>query len=203
MEGFISVFDMLKIGVGPSSSHTLGPWRAAEKFLNELRKRTLFDNVNSIQVDLYGSLSLTGKGHATDLALMLGLSGADPEYIPIESIDVIITAIKNKKEIYLGNEMIIPFCYETDIVFNRNFLPFHANGLIFTAKTDTETFSETYYSIGGGFVVKEGEEDKTDEITKTFPFPIEKADELLAFCKAENKSISEIVYENEKTMRSE
>ncbi len=84
-----------------------------------------------------------------------------------------------------------------------NFLPFHANGLIFTAKTDTETFSETYYSIGGGFVSKEGEEDKTDEITKTFPFPIEKADELLAFCKAENKSISEIVYENEKTLRSE
>ena len=203
MEGFISVFDMLKIGVGPSSSHTLGPWRAAEKFLNELRKRNLFDNVIGIKVDLYGSLSLTGKGHATDLALMLGLSGADPEYIPIESIDVIITAIKNKKEIYLGGEMIIPFCYETDIVFNRNFLPFHANGLIFTATTDTETYSETYYSIGGGFVVKEGEEDKTDQITQTFPFPVEKADELLAYCKSENKSISEIVFENEKTLRSE
>lgn len=203
MEGFISVFDMLKIGVGPSSSHTLGPWRAAEKFLEELRKKNLIDNVIGIRVDLYGSLSLTGKGHATDLAVMLGLSGADPEYIPVESIDVIISAIKNKKEIFLGNEIIIPFCYETDIVFNRNFLPFHANGLIFTATTDSETFSETYYSIGGGFVVKEGNEDKTDEITQTFPFPIEKADELLAYCNTENKSISEIVYENEKTLRSE
>ncbi len=199
----ISVFDMLKIGVGPSSSHTLGPWRAAEQFLKELRNRNLIDNIIGVKVDLYGSLSLTGKGHATDLAVMLGLSGADPEYIPVESIDVIISAIKNKKEIFLGNEILIPFCFETDIVFNRNFLPFHANGLTFTAKTDTETYSETYYSIGGGFVVKEKEDNHKEEILHTFPFPVEKADELLAFCKAENKKISEIVYENEKTMRSE
>ena len=128
----ISVFDMLKIGVGPSSSHTLGPWRAAEQFLVEIRNRNLIDHVNRITVDLYGSLSLTGKGHATDLAVMLGLSGADPEYIPVESIDVIISAINNKKEIFLGNEIIIPFDPEKDIVFNRNFLPFHANGLTFT-----------------------------------------------------------------------
>lgn len=194
---------MLKIGVGPSSSHTLGPWRAAEQFLKELRSRNLIDSVIGVKVDLYGSLSLTGKGHATDLALMLGLSGADPEYIPVESIDVIISAIKNKKEIFLGNEIIIPFCFETDIVFNRNFLPFHANGLTFTAKTDNETFSETYYSIGGGFVVKEQEDHQKEEILHTFPFPVEKADELLAFCLSENKKISEIVYENEKTMRSE
>ena len=79
----ISVFDMLKIGVGPSSSHTLGPWRAAEQFLKELSNRNLIDTIISIKVDLYGSLSLTGKGHATDLAVMLGLSGADPEYIPV------------------------------------------------------------------------------------------------------------------------
>ena len=199
----ISVFDMLKIGVGPSSSHTLGPWRAAEQFLKELRERNLIDTVIGVKVDLYGSLSLTGKGHATDLAVMLGLSGADPEYIPVESIDVIISAIKNKKEIFLGNEILIPFCFETDIIFNRNFLPFHANGLTFTAKTDTETYSETYYSIGGGFVVKEKEDHHKEEILHTFPFPIEKADELLAFCAQENKKISEIVYENEKTMRSE
>ena len=83
MEECISVFDMLKIGVGPSSSHTLGPWRAAERFLGELRANAKFELVNYIKVDLYGSLSLTGKGHATDLAIMLGLSGQDPEYIPI------------------------------------------------------------------------------------------------------------------------
>jgi L-serine dehydratase len=199
----ISVFDMLKIGVGPSSSHTLGPWRAAEQFLQELRKRNLIDQVIGVKVDLYGSLSLTGKGHATDLALMLGLSGADPEYIPVESIDVIISAIKNKKEIFLGNEILIPFSSDTDIVFNRNFLPFHANGMTFTATTDTETYSETYYSIGGGFFVKEQEDHQKEALLHTFPFPTEKADELLNFCRIENKKISEIVFENEKTMRSE
>lgn len=201
----ISVFDMLKIGVGPSSSHTLGPWRAAEQFLAEIRERNMIDNINRIKVDLYGSLSLTGKGHATDLAVMLGLSGADPEYIPVESIDVIITAIKNKKEIFLGNEIIIPFDFEKDIVFNKNFLPFHANGLTFTVYTDNEEYSSTFYSIGGGFVVKEDREHSKEnkEIKGTFPYPIDKAAELLAFCQKENKKVSEIVYENEKSMRFE
>ena len=86
MEECISIFDMLKIGVGPSSSHTLGPWRAAERFLNELKNNDLFQKTNRIQVNLYGSLSLTGKGHATDFAIMLGLSGQNPEYIPIENL---------------------------------------------------------------------------------------------------------------------
>lgn len=199
----ISVFDMLKIGVGPSSSHTLGPWRAAERFLNEVREQKLIDNIIRVKVDLYGSLSLTGKGHATDLAVMLGLSGADPEYIPVESIDVIISAIKNKNEIFLGNEIIIPFHPETDIVFNRNFLSFHANGLTFTVYTENKEFSSTFYSIGGGFVVKEKEDNHLEEIKCAFPYPVDKASELLDFCHKENKSISQIVFENEKSMRSE
>ncbi|MBN9284886.1 MULTISPECIES: L-serine ammonia-lyase [Flavobacterium] len=201
----ISVFDMLKIGVGPSSSHTLGPWRAAEQFLVEIRNHNLIDHINRIKVDLYGSLSLTGKGHATDLAVMLGLSGADPEYIPVESIDVIISAIKNKKEIFLGNEIIIPFDTETDIVFNKNFLPFHSNGMTFTVYTDSQEYSATFYSIGGGFVVKEQAEENIEKetIKRTFPFPIDKAEELLTYCQAEQKKISEIVYENEKSMRTE
>lgn len=199
----ISVFDMLKIGVGPSSSHTLGPWRAAEKFLAEVRSKNLMDNINRVKVDLYGSLSLTGKGHATDLAVMLGLSGADPEYIPVESIDVIISAINNKNEIFLGNEILIPFHVNTDIVFNRNFLPFHANGLTFTVFTDKEEFTSTFYSIGGGFVVKEEEDSNKSQIKCAFPFPIDKATELLEYCQKENKKISEIVFENEKSMRSE
>jgi L-serine dehydratase len=199
----ISVFDMLKIGVGPSSSHTLGPWRAAEKFLAEVRSKNLMDNINRVKVDLYGSLSLTGKGHATDLAVMLGLSGADPEYIPVESIDVIISAINNKNEIFLGNEILIPFHVNTDIVFNRNFLPFHANGLTFTVFTDKEEFTSTFYSIGGGFVVKEEEDNHKSDIKCAFPFPIDKATELLEYCQKENKKISEIVFENEKSMRSE
>ena len=94
----ISVFDMLKIGVGPSSSHTLGPWRAAELFLKELKQQNIFDRVQTVSIELYGSLSLTGIGHATDLAVMLGLSGADPEYVPVESIQSIIDTIKNTNE---------------------------------------------------------------------------------------------------------
>jgi L-serine dehydratase len=201
----ISVFDMLKIGVGPSSSHTLGPWRAAERFLGELKDKKLIDTINRVKVDLYGSLSLTGKGHATDLAVMLGLSGADPEYIPVESIDVIISAIKNKKEIFLGNEIIIPFHFESDIVFNREFLPFHANGIKFTAYTSDEEYENTYYSIGGGFVVIEERlnSTKNEEIKCSFPFRTDNATDLLRFCNQENKQIWEIVYENEKSMRSE
>lgn len=201
----ISVFDMLKIGVGPSSSHTLGPWRAAERFLGELKDKKLIDDINRVKVDLYGSLSLTGKGHATDLAVMLGLSGADPEYIPVESIDVIISAIKNKKEIFLGNEIIIPFNFESDIIFNREFLPFHANGIKFTAYTSDEEYENTYYSIGGGFVVIEERlnSTKNEEIKCSFPFRTDNADDLLRFCNQENKHIWEIVYENEKSMRSE
>ena len=116
----ISVFDMLKIGVGPSSSHTLGPWRAAELFLKELKQQNIFDRVQTVSIELYGSLSLTGIGHATDLAVMLGLSGADPEYVPVENIQSIIDKIKNTNELNLGevsfyffNQFINNFTYNT------------------------------------------------------------------------------------------
>ena len=206
MNECISVFDMLKIGVGPSSSHTLGPWRGAERFLKELHDEGIFEKVNRVKVDLYGSLSLTGKGHATDLAVMLGLSGADPEYVPIESISSIIDTITVSYQINLGGKMIIPFFINTDIVFNKNFMPFHANGFMFTAYLDDDTqYESTFYSIGGGFVVKEERTvAKQKELIKcAFPFPIDKADELLAYTRSENKKISEIVYENEKSIRNE
>ncbi|WP_281635316.1 L-serine ammonia-lyase [Flavobacterium marginilacus] len=206
MEECISVFDMLKIGVGPSSSHTLGPWRAAERFLNELRSDYDINTVIRVKVDLYGSLSLTGKGHATDLAIMLGLSGQDPEYIPIQNINKIIKSIEAKNEIHLGNQINIPFYILQDIVFNKNFLPFHANGLTFTVYFNNEAeYSSTFYSIGGGFVVKEERENAQNKVAIkcAFPFPINKASELLAYCAKENKSISEIVYDNEKSMRPE
>lgn len=206
MEECISVFDMLKIGVGPSSSHTLGPWRAAERFLNELKEANKLSKVAHIKVDLYGSLSLTGKGHATDYAVMLGLSGQDPEYIPVQNIDSIIQAIKKNHQINLADTMLIPFNPETDIVFNKNFLPFHANGMSFTAITnDGKTIESTFYSIGGGFVVKEERVNakKKHQIKCAFPFQIQNAAELLAYTIKENKSISEIVYTNEISMRTE
>lgn len=205
MNECISVFDMLKIGVGPSSSHTLGPWRGAERFLKELRDEGIFDEVQRVKVDLYGSLSLTGKGHATDLAVMLGLSGADPEYVPIEDISGIIDSINLNKVINLGGEKQIAFTIAADIVFNKNFLPFHANGFMFTAYTNKGVFESTFYSIGGGFVVKEERTvaQHKEEVKCAFPFPIDKADELLAYTQQQGKKISEIVYENEKSIRTE
>uniref|UniRef100_UPI00404B03DD L-serine ammonia-lyase n=2 Tax=Flavobacterium sp. TaxID=239 RepID=UPI00404B03DD len=200
----ISVFDMLKIGVGPSSSHTLGPWRAAERFFKELVVEMPLKNVEQIRVDLYGSLSMTGKGHATDLAVLLGLSGQDPEYIPIESIDSIIADIKSSKRLHLNNEHWIDFDPSKDIIFQKTFLPFHANGLTFMAMSATQTFIATYYSIGGGFVVKETlQNSKQNEIIKcSFPYPIEKGAELLRYCHENEKSVSEIVYANELSMRT-
>jgi L-serine dehydratase len=202
MEECISVFDMLKIGVGPSSSHTLGPWRAAERFLKEVIDLNLLQKVKAVKVDLYGSLSMTGIGHATDLALMLGLSGQDPECIPIENIEGIIKKIRNNNQIKLSNEITTDFNPEKDIVFNKEFLPFHANGLKFTAITEAESYESTFYSIGGGFVVKEERINakKKSQIKCAFPYPIVLASELLAYCEKENKKISEIVYENEKSM---
>ena len=117
----ISVFDMLKIGVGPSSSHTLGPWRAAERFIAELIDLNIFERIERVTVDLYGSLSLTGIGHATDLAVMLGLSGADPEYVPIDDISEIINEINETHLLNLGNVRKIHFIPKDHIVINKNF----------------------------------------------------------------------------------
>ncbi|NRT12120.1 L-serine ammonia-lyase [Flavobacterium sp. 14A] len=206
MEECISVFDMLKIGVGPSSSHTLGPWRAGERFLEELREEQLLDKTVRVKIDLYGSLSLTGRGHATDLAVMLGLSGQDPEYIPVENIDGIIKTIEKTNTLLLANEHAIAFHIHEDIIFNKDFLPFHSNGMMFTAfNAAGDEYTATFYSIGGGFVVKEERTNAKEKIKIkcAFPYMVNNAAELLNFCISENKSISEIVYENEKSMRTE
>lgn len=202
----ISIFDMLKIGVGPSSSHTLGPWRAAERWIQDLKDKKRFDKVENITVDLYGSLSLTGKGHATDYAIMLGLSGADPERIPVEKIDGIVASIKNTNTLMFNNEHPLQFDVKTNIIFNRKFLPFHSNGMTFTALIKGRNYKSTYYSIGGGFVVQE--ERKISKANKiifycTFPYPVEKGDELLKFCNQLNLPISGVVLENEKSIRDE
>ncbi|MFD2823763.1 L-serine ammonia-lyase [Lacinutrix iliipiscaria] len=201
----ISVFDMLKIGIGPSSSHTLGPWRAAERWIQELKDQNTFNNVESIHIDLYGSLSLTGKGHATDYAVMLGLSGCDPETIPTEAISEIISTIKKSNIIAFNNEKSLDFNPETQIIFNRKFLPFHSNGITFTALIKDKRKKSTFYSIGGGFVVKEERKNskRNFEIKCSFPYPIDKGTELLQFCKDLNLPISQVVLENEKSIRSE
>ncbi|MFY7671549.1 L-serine ammonia-lyase [Tenacibaculum sp. MEBiC06402] len=205
MHQFISVFDMLKIGVGPSSSHTLGPWRAAQNWIQKLESNDLFNSVSSIKVDLYGSLSLTGKGHATDLAVALGLSGKDPEFIPIDEITANIDSIKLHNKLYFNGAKELDFAMDS-IVFNREFLPYHANGLTFRGyeKNGNEVSTETYYSIGGGFVIQEEEENNLFENLPEhhFPYPINRAVDLDGYCKNEDKAISEIVLENEKVLKA-
>lgn len=201
--GYISVFDMLKIGVGPSSSHTLGPWRAAERFLQEIKSNGWFDKAENLKIDLYGSLSLTGVGHATDLAVMLGLSGTDPEYVPVEDIDAIVDAIKTTHQLQLGGEKTIDFVPKEQIVFNKDFLPYHANGLTFSVWDDTSEYQSTFYSVGGGFVVKEGEEDVApNEQDEKVPYPIDTAQDILTHALNNNQSISDVVTQNEIVFRS-
>lgn len=202
----ISVFDMLKIGIGPSSSHTLGPWRAAERWLAELQEAGMFDRVVSIKVRVYGSLALTGKGHATDYALMLGLSGTDPERIPVEAIHPLVEQICSHKSLRLKGVKDLAFDPKTDIVFEKSFLPFHANGLTFEAELDgEEKVQDTYYSIGGGFVVKEERINarRKNEVFRKFPYPVQKGTELLAYCREKGLPVSGIVLENERSLRSE
>jgi L-serine dehydratase len=193
----ISVFDIFKIGIGPSSSHTMGPWRAAQRFLSEID----LDKVAAVQVELYGSLAKTGRGHGTDLAVQLGLNGDDPVTIPVEAVYPTIEHIAATRSIRLNGGRIIPFNPDSDIIFYFDqSLPHHANGLIFRAfYTDGGGESHTYYSVGGGFVVKEGEEGKAGAVT--LPFPIDKGEDLERWCKQENKAIHEVVMLNELSWR--
>src|SRR5690349_9442144 len=153
----ISVFDIFKIGIGPSSSHTLGPWRAAQQFTASLKQQNLLDEVEQIKILLYGSLAKTGKGHGTDVAILLGLAGADPVTFDVNSIECTIESIKKEQSLILAGEKPIEFNYDEDLIFLLfESLPFHPNAVTFQAFLKTEkAISETYYSIGGGFVVKE------------------------------------------------
>src|SRR5690242_12175093 len=200
----ISVFDMFKIGVGPSSSHTLGPWRAALRFLQTLQNNYSLNDVKTVEVLLYGSLAKTGKGHGTDIAVILGLCSEDPVTIDVNSITPKIKNIEDTKQLLLGGTTAIHFDPPEDVEFLfSETLPFHPNAVSFLAAfTNGEKISETYYSIGGGFVVKEGERGN-GKATVDLPFPINTSDDLLHWCIKTGMSINEIVMENENTWRSE
>lgn len=199
----ISIFQILKIGIGPSSSHTLGPWRAAQEWVEELKGKKILPYVKNIKVHLYGSLSLTGKGHATDLAVILGLSGYDPEKIPVNEINSILKNIESEEIIKLEKKHPVGFNSKEHIIFHRKFLPFHPNGVTFEAIiSDKEIISETFYSIGGGFVVKENDSSGNSVSSKPFYFPIDTAQQLLHYCNTQELTISEIVLRNEKSLRT-
>jgi L-serine dehydratase len=199
----ISVFDIFKIGIGPSSSHTLGPWRAALRFLQSLQQEDAVKNIAALNVLLYGSLAKTGRGHGTDVAVLLGLCGEDPVTLDVAAIEPKIAAISVSKKLPLAGEHPISFDPATDIQFLfTESLPFHPNALTFLSTfTDGSTKAETFYSIGGGFVVKEGETQQAQ--TVPLPFPINTANDLLHWCLKTGLAIHEVVLENESAWRSE
>ncbi len=203
----LSVFDLFSIGIGPSSSHSVGPMRAAGMFVKRLLDEDFFAHTTRVQVDLYGSLALTGKGHATDIALMLGLSGLVPEKVDPDQVEQLIAIIHASQELKLGGQKVIHFVSESDIIFNRRkSLPFHPNGMMFTAVNDHQAqLHATYYSIGGGFVVTE--EQAKDGHVRTdrtpIPYPFVKAKDLIQLCVAQNCSISQLVLKNELAWRDE
>lgn len=200
----ISVFDMFKIGVGPSSSHTLGPWRAAGLFLQSLKHREFLPKVNRVEILLYGSLAKTGKGHGTDIAVQLGLCGEDPVTFDVNKIDSQIANIQFSRKLKLNREVEIDFNPMKDIQFLMNqSLPAHPNALTFIAYGNDILLEETYYSIGGGFVKKEGEEEGSKDMKLNLPFPINKAEDFLHWCMKTGLSLHEVVMENENAWRSE
>ena len=201
----ISVFDMFKIGVGPSSSHTLGPWKAATLFLFSLREMNLLPQVQSVKVLLYGSLAKTGIGHGTDIAVQLGLAGDDPVTFDVDLIGSKIQHIREFKRIQLGSEFEIDFDPARDIEFlMTQSLPYHPNGLSFIAELNTgQKITETYYSVGGGFVEQEGAGIQNTHSSTILPFPINDANDLLHWCMKTGLSIHEVVLENENAWRPE
>jgi L-serine dehydratase len=202
----ISVFDMFKIGVGPSSSHTLGPWRAAQLFTQKLIGKEILQDVDKLQVVLYGSLAKTGVGHGTDIAVMLGLCGEDPVTFEVSKIEERIKTIGRKQKLILAEKHEIDFSPSKDIHFLfKETLPYHPNAMSFLVTLiGGNTIAETYYSIGGGFVVQENMVEAEKEKKEiTLAFPINTADDLLHWCRKTGLQINEVVMENEMAWRSE
>jgi L-serine dehydratase len=200
-----SLFDLYKIGVGPSSSHTMGPMRAACRFARGLAERGLLDRVKQVQAQLYGSLALTGLGHATDRAVLLGLAGNEPATIDPAAIGSTVAAIREAKELNLAGAQRIPFDESLDLHFHRDIMippgahTQHPNGLRITARDASGVVVDqrTYFSIGGGFIVEDGVDASAEKSTVEVPFPFHTAAELLSTAQANELSISQLMLENE------
>ena len=203
----ISVFDLFKIGIGPSSSHTVGPMRAALQFVTHLEKEGHLSQIQTIQAELFGSLGATGKGHGSDKAVILGLEGETPELITPSNIDERLERIRSDGRLSLLGKYDIQFQEKKHLLFRRKSLPFHPNGMCFTARNPTGEviISRVYYSVGGGFVIDEAavgaDRIKFDE-TK-LPYPFKSGADILDLCQANHLSISQLMLENESVWRSE
>jgi L-serine dehydratase len=209
----VSVFDVFKIGIGPSSSHTVGPMRAAALFAAELRAERQLPGTAALRAELYGSLGATGRGHGSDRAVILGLMGETPEGVDIESIPGKVAAVRDSGRLNVLHEREVTFRPKEDLRFLRESLPYHPNGMRFTAldAQGAPIRSRVYYSVGGGFVVDEqaaGGATAPAAGTSTtnepaVPYPFKSAAELLKMCAEHGLSISDVMLANEKTLRSE
>ncbi|MEU0784365.1 L-serine ammonia-lyase [Streptomyces sp. NPDC006173] len=204
----LSVFDLFSIGIGPSSSHTVGPMRAARMFARRLRNEELLAPVTSIRAELYGSLGATGHGHGTPKAVLLGLEGASPRTVDVEGADDRVEQIRTSGRINLLGEHEIDFSFDDDLILHRRkALPYHANGMTIFAY-DAEgglVLEKTYYSVGGGFVVDEDAvgEDRIKLDDTVLKYPFRTGDELLRLTKETGLSISALMLENERAWRTE
>jgi L-serine dehydratase len=202
----LSVFDIFKIGIGPSSSHTVGPMRAANFLLVKLEKHGLFDRATRIRCELYGSLGATGRGHHTDRAVVWGLQGELPETIDPDRQGPLYDRVVESGELVLGGERSIGFDVDCDIVFKgEERLPFHTNGMLFTVfgEGGDEIYVKRFYSIGGGFIVghKTARADQLIKRPVAVEFPFTTGDELLEISRATGRSIADVVYANERAPR--
>lgn len=204
----ISAFELFSIGIGPSSSHTVGPMRAALYFAQSLQNNDQLQQVVRVKAEMFGSLGATGKGHGTRPAVLMGLEGEAPENIDITMMPGRLDAIRNDNKLTLAGQHAIHFDYSEDLLFHRNkSLPYHPNGMIFTAFDETQQAitAATYFSVGGGFVVDESAalENRIFEDQTRLPYHFTTGEELLALCTEHGKSVSDIMLANEQVWRSE
>ncbi|WP_060484599.1 L-serine ammonia-lyase [Pseudomonas sp. NBRC 111123] len=202
----ISVFDLFKIGIGPSSSHTVGPMRAAASFAQALREQGLLAQVQRVEVRLYGSLSATGVGHATDRACLLGLMGQWPDRIDPATIEPRIHQLLQEQCLMLDGSHPLPFQYDRDMLLLDESLPYHPNAMTLEAVGGQGSLlQQTYYSIGGGFIVEQGEIDapQAEANAVNLPYEFSSGAELLALCKANNLSVGQLMLANECAWRPE
>mgnify|MGYP001614407349 CR=1 FL=1 len=200
----ISVFEIIKVGIGPSSSHTMGPWNAAESFLNLIRRAHPISEVKEVFVEFFGSLAKTGIGHGTDIAGMLGLSGENFKTIDTSSIDSKIEAIKSSNQINLAGEKVIPFVYGEHLILNKEkSLDFHPNGMIFRVVFENgETLTQDYYSVGGGFIATQEENSFEKHCIRTL-YPCHNGEDIVKYVNRLGLNrISDLIFLNEESWRS-
>ncbi|MCU5775801.1 L-serine ammonia-lyase [Erwiniaceae bacterium BAC15a-03b] len=200
----ISVFDMFKIGIGPSSSHTVGPMKAGKQFVDDLVTNGQLAAVTRVAVDVYGSLSLTGKGHHTDIAIIMGLAGAAPDSVDIDSIPGFIRDVEQRQRLLLASgQHEVDFPREGGMVFRSDNLSLHENGMrIHAFAGDLPIYSKTYYSIGGGFIVDEEHFGQSTLAEVSVPYPFNSAKEMLAHCHQTGLSLSGMIMKNERALHS-